>query len=61
MKLKCIGGPNDGKYCEVPEYVKQNDIWRVPDKDIYYKVEQLIGPGLYAIKFLIPADSELWD
>ena len=32
MKLKCIGGSNDGDWINVPDYLGRNDICQVPGR-----------------------------
>ena len=37
MKVKCIGGPNDGEWHHVPDYNRLNDQVRIPQK-VEFKV-----------------------
>ena len=32
MKLKCIGGPNDGDWVNVSDHLRRNDICQVPGR-----------------------------
>ena len=62
MKVKCIGGPNDGEWYDVPDNYRLNDQIKIPQK-IKYEISDYMPVPLfeYLIKTYTNEDELVLD
>ena len=59
MKVKCIGGPNDGEWYDIPDNYRLNDQIKIPQK-IKYEISDYMPASYEEIRDLITVKLELY-